>query len=57
MRIFSDNAVTKNDLVEVDEKLNAVDLLQDKQIKELRILLAVAFIVNIALALALKYFS
>jgi hypothetical protein len=57
MRIFSDNAVTKSDLVEVDEKLNATDILQDKQIKELRVLLAVAFLVNVALSIALKYFS
>lgn len=48
MKILSDNAVTKADLTAVDQK-------QDKQITQLRIALAVSFIVNVALSIGLKF--
>ncbi len=43
MKILSDNAVTKHDLVEVNKK-------QDRQIRQLRIAIAVTFILNVVIA-------
>ena len=48
MKIMSDNAVTKQDLVSVDEK-------QTQQIKKLRIYLALSFLVNAFLTIGLHF--
>ena len=49
MKILSDNAVTKADLT-------AVDVKQDRQIKQLRIVIAVSFVLNLGFAAMLKFF-
>jgi hypothetical protein len=49
MKILSDNAVTKTDLQAIDAK-------QDRQIKQLRIAVAASFLVNLVLAIGLKFF-
>lgn len=48
MRILSDNAITKNDL-------DAIDVKQARQIIQLRWAIGISFVVNAALALALKF--
>ncbi len=48
MKILSDNAITKSDL-------DAVDAKQDRNIKQLRIALAVSFVVNVMLTVGLKF--
>ena len=49
MKILSDNAVTKADLTAIDAK-------QDRQIKQLRIALAVSFVLNIVFTVGMKFF-
>ncbi|WP_248793052.1 hypothetical protein, partial [Escherichia coli] len=49
MKILSDNAVTKTDLQAIDAK-------QDRQIKQLRIALAISFVANVVFSVAMKFF-
>ena len=48
MKILSDSAITRNDL-------DAVDAKQDRQIKQLRVLVAAVTVANIAFTLAAKF--
>lgn len=48
MKIYSDTAVTKDDLTEVNER-------QDKQIFWLRLLVGASFISNVALTVLLRF--
>lgn len=50
MKILSDNAVTKSDLTEIDNK-------QSRQIYQLRVAIALTFIANVALTLGIKFFA
>lgn len=50
MKIFSDNAVTKSDIDSINEK-------QDRQIKQLRIAIAVATVFNVLFTVGLKFFA
>lgn len=48
MKIYSDKAITKDDL-------DAVDVKQAHQIKQLRIAIAVSFCLNLVAAIALRF--
>lgn len=48
MKILSDNTITRTDL-------DAVDAKQSRQIAQLRIALAVVFVVNLGIAVGLKF--
>lgn len=48
MKIYSDKAITKDDLAAVDAK-------QDRQIKQLKLALAISFGLNLVIAVLLRF--
>lgn len=52
MRVLSDSAITKAD---VEAAVAAVDAAQNRQIKQLRIVVGASFAVNVALSIALYF--
>lgn len=52
MKVFSDNVVSKSD---IDAAVTAVDAKQTLQIKQLRNIIALTFVLNLIITLTFKY--